>query len=70
MQPNDDIMRDLLEMYVREAIQKWEPRVIIDEIIVSSDKSIVDIEIKFHAISNNSPQSFIYTTNRELHELD
>ena len=58
-EPSDVVFEDLAEVYIREAIETWEPRVVIREVIVerpqeknegnldSADENYVDITVKY-----------------------
>ena len=69
---NDFIFSELLEVYTRDALSRWEPRVVIDDIIIDTmtNRKIGYMEILFHAKMGGSNESFVYQVNRELQELD
>lgn len=71
-QPNDLVFKDLLDYYIKDAIEKWEPRVKLVDVIIddSVSKHEVDVTIKFKSKFSNSVDSFIYTVNRQISDLD
>lgn len=64
-EPNELISRDLMAMYTKEALQKWEKRITVNAVEV--DKEIKDniVEIKiFYSIRNSNIQgNYVYPFN-------
>lgn len=52
----------LLRLYVEEALEAWEPRIEIDEILTDPDpvKGRVDILIRYHPMENYDSRSLVY----------
>ena len=52
----------LLRLYVEEALEAWEPRIEIDEILTDPDpiKGRVDILIRYHSLENYDSRSLVY----------
>lgn len=70
-EPNDFIAKDLAELFVKEAIEEWEPRVVLVDVIAVADsrETVLPIEIKYHMKDSNDVQSYIYSLNREIPEM-
>lgn len=64
-EPNTLISRDLMEMYAREAIEKWEKRIQIVNIDVGlyNDSNIVPITIDYVIMGSNVEGSYVYPFN-------
>ena len=46
-EPNDIIMRQLVKAHVRDALNRWEPRIAVDEISVISDEHEVRLKVAY-----------------------
>lgn len=56
---NDTLLR--IRLYILEALQKWEPRIEVDEVRADPDTAgRVDITIDYHLKSLPDPYSFVY----------
>lgn len=62
---NSMIFRDLVEMYVKEALANWEKRVDVDAVQVSGvdDNNMVNILISYHIKNSNVHGSYVYPFN-------
>ena len=65
---NDLVLQDLASYYSKEALNKFEKRVVIDNVKSEVFRNIVNITIYFRIRNSNSPQSFVYSINREIPE--
>lgn len=70
-EPNDFIAKDLAELYVREAIELWEPRVVLVDVTatVNPVSTVIGINIEYRMKDSNSVESFIYSMNRQIPEM-
>lgn len=52
----------LMRVYVQEALEKWEPRIVIDGIYTEPDpiKGCVEITIEYHAKETSERRSLVY----------
>jgi uncharacterized protein len=52
----------LLRLYVEEALDAWEPRIELDEILTDPDpvRGRVDIAIHYHPKGSHDPRSLVY----------
>ena len=62
--PNSRATANLARHYVEEALTKWEPRIILDEVNVQNerdgDHACLLIAIHYHLKATYEPQSLIY----------
>ncbi len=52
----------LARMYVQEALEKWEPRIIVDAVRAEPDpvRSRLDITVEYHPTDSHESRSFVY----------
>ena len=52
----------LAKMYVQEALEKWEPRIIVDAVRAEPDpvRDRLDITVEYHPIDSHESRSFVY----------
>ncbi len=60
--PNNTGTANLARYYVEEALKTWEPRIILDEVVVVNRhaEGFLNIDIKYRLISTNEPQNLVY----------
>jgi Bacteriophage baseplate protein W len=60
--PNTPATANLAQHYVEDAIRLWEPRVLLDEVIVQNDNSKAQllIHIRYRIKSTNEPGNLVY----------
>lgn len=66
---NDDVLIDLLRVYIIEALAQWEPRIEITDVISeidSSDDSRVNCNIKYIIIDTQVSGNYIYPFYRKF----
>jgi len=66
---NDRLLYGLIRHEVMEALDEWEPRVIVSEVIVGSDSSddhLVLVDIRYRLISSQVQGNLVYPFYREL----
>lgn len=70
-EPNDFVARELLNMEVRRCLDKWEPRIIVDDVRVlySNDRNSVRIEIEYRIKDGSSHEVFVYNINKDIPEV-
>lgn len=65
-EPNDDILIDLMNLFIIEAITKWEKRVSVDEVTFDVEESVVYCTIKCDILNKNEVDTFIFPFYRKL----
>ncbi|MFB8792556.1 MAG: GPW/gp25 family protein [Potamolinea sp.] len=52
----------LIRIYIQEALEMWEPRIVIDGIYTEPDplKGLVDITIRYHPKNTHDTRSMVY----------
>lgn len=70
-EPNDYILRDMLILYVNEALTRWEPRIKVLEVnpVVIKYQNEVPINIMYNLVNTNSVYNYVYPFNRQVYEL-
>lgn len=57
---NDAILQGLLRHEVIDALTRWEPRIVIDEVVMASDEHVVQVNIRYHLIASQVPGNLVY----------
>ncbi|MHB9023477.1 MAG: GPW/gp25 family protein [Armatimonadota bacterium] len=57
---NDAILHGLLRHEIRDALARWEPRIIIDEVLVTADAHVVLVNVQYRLIGSQVAQNFVY----------
>jgi phage baseplate assembly protein W len=67
-EPNDYILKDLVALYIRQALETWEKRIEIKEIAidVDSDPNICYVRLLFKIKGVSAVQSLDYSFNRSV----
>ena len=62
---NDMVCRDLIEMYIREALDRWEKRIVVTNVDVGieNDDNIVPVTISYKISNSNIEGSYVYPFN-------
>ena len=62
---NDMVCRDLIEMYIREALDRWEKRIVVTNVDVGieNDDNIVPVTISYKIANSNIEGSYVYPFN-------
>lgn len=70
-EPNDFIFADLADLYIREALSEWEPRIQVADIQVQSITrgNTVPIYITYRLNSSNELHNYVYPYNLSTYEL-
>lgn len=66
---NDFIARDLAIEYTKQALTKWEPRIILGEVTCESDDKVLEITIRYQVKDIGTPGSYVYTVERQVPEM-
>jgi hypothetical protein len=61
---NTAILHGLVRHEVREALTRWEPRLVIDDVTVTSDEHAVLVAIRYHLIGSQVEQNFVFPYSR------
>lgn len=62
---NDAILRGLVRHEVGDVLARWEPRIIVDEVQVTSDAHMVQVSIAYHLIASQVSGNLVYPFYRE-----
>lgn len=66
-EPNDQILHNLINTFVVDAVTQWEKRVsTISTSITSSSPEQIQINITYRVINSNTPDNFIYPFYRQI----
>ena len=57
---NTAILHGLVRHEVREALTRWEPRIVIDDVSVTADDHAVLVAIRYHLIGSQVEQNFVF----------
>lgn len=70
-EPNDEVLRDLLKLYIDDALRKWEPRIKVLEIepIIKDYDNTVPVNITYNLINTNVTYNYVFPFNREVYTL-
>lgn len=70
-EPNDFILRDLIALYIKEAIKNWEPRVVVEEVLVDTESSeeVCSVMINYRLKDRGDINNFVYSLNRDIAKL-
>lgn len=75
---NDFILHDLLNIYIRDALTKWEPRIsvlsvepMVKNLIDYPDvaDNILPVNITYRLANSNMTGNYVYPFNRETYEI-
>ncbi|AMM44852.1 sheath initiation protein [Bacillus phage SP-15] len=64
-EPSDDILEELVELYLREAIENLEPRIAVSRIVVNTDDHYVYITVEYILTNANIAGQFDYRLTRQ-----
>jgi len=66
-EPNDQILRSLLDLHIVEALNKWEKRIrVIDVFYSNENEDRVNCQIIYVVKATGLKDSYIYPFNREI----
>ena len=70
-EPNDFILKDLISLYIREAIKAWEPRIELEDVLVDTDSNpkVCYVQISYRIRGRNDLLNYVYSMNREVSEM-
>ena len=61
---------DCTDYYVREALDKWEPRITVVAVdVLERDDNVVPIVVTFVLANTNKSHSYVYPLNISIHNL-
>lgn len=67
-EPNEDLLFGLIRHEVKEALEEWEPRIIVRDVEISTDQSnehLVLVNIRYRLISSQVEGNMVYPFYRE-----
>ena len=62
---NDAILRGLVRHEVTEVLARWEPRIIVDDVQVTTDEHAVVVTIQYRLIASQVSGNYVYPFYRE-----
>lgn len=66
-EPNDSIARSLLNTFIKEAVQDYEKRIIVNTVTVKAVSPIkIEITVKFYLRNSKIEETFIFPYYKEL----
>ena len=57
---NDAILQGLLRHEVIDALTRWEPRIIIDEVGMTPESHVLHVDIRYRLINSQVPGNLVY----------
>lgn len=69
-EPNDYILKDLIQVYVKEALDRWEPRITVLSVEAQEeDNNVVPVYISFRVKATNMVDNYVYPFRRNAMQL-
>ncbi len=65
-EPNDEVLQDMLKVFIYEAISEWETRVRFSNVSFTISENAVFCEIFYKVLRSNEINSFVYPFYRQL----
>lgn len=65
-EPNDDVLKSLLQTFIREALKSWEKRIEVKDISFEGDVNTIKARVSYLIKSENEADSFVYPFYREI----
>lgn len=66
-EPNDTILKDLAELYIAEALARWEPRIIVESIVpvereteISDENNVLYMSITYKIRATGQVGNYVY----------
>lgn len=66
---NDFILEDMIKLYVKEDLQKWEPRITVTYVNTVIDEHTVNVSISYKLINQNVVNNYVYPFSRGTHPI-
>ena len=68
-EPNDLIFADLAQVYIKDALGRWEPRIDVVDVKVKAVDNCDYINIHYLIKSTNSHENYVFPFRRDLMDL-
>jgi phage baseplate assembly protein W len=69
-EPNDYILRDLIQVYIKEALDRWEPRITVLSVEPQdTGDTTVPVMITFRIKATNMIDNYVYPFRRDAQRL-
>lgn len=66
-EPNDEVLFDLLTLFISEALDEWEKRIKVLKVSCTSDDiTVVMCEISYKVLASNEIESYIYPFYKKI----
>lgn len=59
-EPNDYMLRQAIQQYVKDSIQQWEKRIELREVQVDSTNTSIHLQLRYDIISNQEADNYIF----------
>lgn len=63
---NDEVLKDLLDLFIAETIKKWEKRIKLIGVSYTINGTAMECEITYRILNSNEVDSFIYPFYRNI----
>jgi len=65
-EPNDEVVKSMIRLFVYEALNKWEKRINLADIKFEVSGALIDCYIEYRILSKHDIDTFIYPFYRKL----
>lgn len=66
-EPNDEVLYDLLTLFISEALEEWEKRIKVLKVVCTSDsETVVMCEVVYKILASNEIESYIYPFYKKI----
>lgn len=72
-EPNDLILFDMIELYVTEDLNRWEPRIVVREVscnVPEHDGNTVEVSITYQINGTNVIDNYVFPFDREIQTME
>ena len=70
-EPNDLILRDLVQVYIKDALRKWEPRIQVLSVTCANEyDNILYVDIHYLIKATNMQENYVFPFNRNPMDLE
>lgn len=71
-EPNEYIFQDMAELYIKEALSKWEPRITVIAVDCFAVKGTNEVPITIHykLANSNIDYNYVYPFNRKIMDIN
>lgn len=66
---SDDLTKDVIMEYCRQALEKWEPRITVVSLSSEVEPTKINVRIDYIIKDIGTPDSYVYTVERKIPSL-